>query len=110
MQDHVTKTKYSIDWTKVTSALKKLGSYTIILLALSSGFFLGRVSNDILPKTEAPKPSVKQASEISIAINEANQMLIIDKKTGKYDMFADSVGITIFRMYAGKMYQQQAGK
>jgi hypothetical protein len=37
-------------------------------------------------------------------------MLIIDKKTGKYDMFADSVGLTIFRMYAGKIYQQQAGK
>jgi hypothetical protein len=101
--------KFRIDWSKVVSTLKKVGSYTIILLALSSGFFLGRVSHEILPKVET-KPTVKQASEISIAINESNQMMIIDKKTGKYDMFADSVGITIFRMYAGKIYQEQAGK
>jgi hypothetical protein len=101
--------KFKMDWTKVFSTLKKIGSYTIILLALSSGFFLGRVSHEILPKVEA-RPGVKQATEISIAINESNQMLIIDKKTGKYDMFADSVGLTIFRMYAGKIYQQQAGK
>jgi len=101
--------KFRIDWSKVVSTLKKVGSYTIILLALSSGFFLGRVSHEILPKVET-KPTVKQASEISIAINESNQMMVIDKKTGKYDMFADSVGITIFRMYAGKIYQEQAGK
>lgn len=101
--------KFQIDWSKVSTVLKKIGSYTIILLALSSGFFLGRVSHEILPKVET-KPTVKQASDISIAINESNQMMVIDKKTGKYDMFADSVGITIFRMYAGKIYQEQASK
>jgi len=107
MQEETTKKR--INYTNVISTLKKVGNYTFILLVLSSGFFLGRVSNDILPKVEV-KPTVKQADEISIAINESNQMLIIDKKTGKYDMFADSVGTTIFRMYAGKIYQQQAGK
>jgi hypothetical protein len=101
--------KFRMDWSKIMTTLKKVGSYTLILLALSSGFFLGRVSHEILPKVEA-KPTVKQASDISIAINESNQMMVIDKKTGKYDMFADSVGITIFRMYAGKIYQEQAGK
>lgn len=110
MQDHVIKTKFNIDWTKVISSLKKVANYTFILLVLSSGFFLGRVSNDILPKVEPAKPGIRQADEISIAINESNQMLIIDKKTGKYDMFDEKVGTTIFRMYAGKIYQQQAGK
>lgn len=110
MQSQVTKTKVRIDWTKVISTLKNVGNYVFILLVLTSGFFLGRVSHDILPKVEAPQPTVKQANEISIAINESNQMLIIDKKSGKYEMFADSIGLTIFRMYAGKIYQQQAGK
>lgn len=110
MQDHVTKTRVRIDWTKVVKALKNVANYVFILIVLTSGFFLGRVSHDILPKVEAPQPTVKQANEISIAINESNQMLIIDKKSGKYEMFADSIGLTIFRMYAGKIYQQQAGK
>jgi hypothetical protein len=110
MQSQVTKTKVRIDWTKVISTLKNVANYVFILLVLTSGFFLGRVSHDILPKVEAPQPTVKQANEISIAINESNQMLIIDKKSGKYEMFADSIGLTIFRMYAGKIYQQQAGK
>ena len=110
MQDHLKKKKVRIDWTKVVKALKNVANNGFILIVLTSGFFLGRVSHDILPKVEAPQPTVKQANEISIAINESNQMLIIDKKSGKYEMFADSIGLTIFRMYAGKIYQQQAGK
>jgi len=107
MENQVTKTKF--DSAKLINGLKKVGNYTFILLVLASGFFLGRMSHEILPKVEV-KPSVRTANEISVAINESNQMLIIDKRTGKYDVFADSVGMTIFRLYAGKIYQNQAGK
>jgi hypothetical protein len=106
MMNHVTKTKYSIDWTKAITAMKKVANYTFLLLVLTSGFFIGRISHDILPKVES-KPTMKFHQDISIAINESNQMLIIDKKSGKYEMFEDSVGLTIFKMYANRIYTNQ---
>jgi hypothetical protein len=106
MMNHETKTKYSIDWVKVINAMKKVANYTFLLLVLTSGFFIGRISHDILPKVES-KPTMKFHKNISIAVNESNQMLIIDKKTGKYEMFEDSVGVTIFKVYANRIYTNQ---
>lgn len=91
--------------SKVKDFAKKLGSYTIILAMLVIGFFIGRLSSDIFHKSEIANvpPSVKGLKEISIAINESNDILIIDRKDGTYEMFSDSVGMTIFRMYAGRI-------
>lgn len=106
MQDQVTKTKYRINWKPVISTTRKIANYTFLLLVLSSGFFIGRISHDILPKVDS-NPTMKFQKDISIAINESNQMLIIDKKSGKYEMFQDSVGITIFKIYANQIYNNQ---
>jgi hypothetical protein len=106
MTTQETKAKYRIDWKPVIMATKKIANYTFLLLVLTSGFFIGRISHDILPKVES-KPTMKFQKDISIAVNESNQMLIIDKKSGKYEMFQDSVGVTIFKMYANRIYTNQ---
>lgn len=95
-----------INWEKIFSILKKVGNYTFLLLVLCSGFFIGRISHEILPKVES-RPTLKTAEEITIAVDQSNRMLIIDKRTGKYDVFEDSVGISIFKMYANQIYQNQ---
>ena len=50
----------------------------------------------------------KTLTEISIAINESDQLLIIDKQTGEYVVYQDSIGKTIFYLYANKMYKSEA--
>lgn len=95
-----------IKMEQILTAAKKVANYTFLLLVLTSGFFIGRISHDILPKVEST-PTMKFHKDISIAVNESNQMLIIDKKSGKYEMFEDSVGVTIFKMYANRIYSNQ---
>jgi hypothetical protein len=94
---------------KLFPALRKVANYTFILLVLTSGFFIGRISHEILPQVES-RPTMREIKDISIAVNESNQMLIIDKRTGKYEMFSDSIGTTIFKMYANRIYQNQPSK
>lgn len=89
---------------RISNLFNKLGNYILIIAMLIIGFFIGKYSNTINPREDQIMKSLSE-KEISIAINESNDLLIIDKKSGKYEIFSDSVGLTIFRMYAGKISQ-----
>jgi hypothetical protein len=91
---------------KVVDFFKKLGNYALILAMLVIGFFIGKFYNQIIsPKEAESQIQIHTMKEISIAVNESNDLMIMDKKTGNYKIFEDSVGLTIFRMYAGKISQ-----
>ena len=44
--------------------------------------------------------NIKTPDNTSVAINEKNQLLLINKQTGEYILYSDSVGISIFNIYA----------
>lgn len=93
--------------------LKTLGktvlSYALLVVALGSAYLIGAnnaVEKDTPLKEENcffPKFS---PAEISVAVNEENDLLLIDKKTGKYKVYTEDLGLTIFKMYAKKIRQQ----
>lgn len=87
-------------------SVQKIAAYIYIIAALVSGFYIGSQYHRLESKPEF-KPTVKKGRETSIAINEANQLMLIDRKTGKYEIYSDSIGISIFRMYASKIYQNK---
>jgi hypothetical protein len=90
--------------SKVKEFAKKLGSYLLIIVMLVIGYHIGRVSTNLFKPSKAKiAPEIKSISEVSIAINESNNILIINRKDGSYEMFSDSVGMTIFRIYAGRI-------
>ena len=45
-------------------------------------------------------------SEISIAVNESNELIMIERATGKYIVYSDTIGQTIFGMYANRIHQE----
>ena len=45
--------------------------------------------------------------ETSIAINERNELMIIDRSTGMYEVYESKIGNTIFSLYANQMYSQK---
>lgn len=99
---------------KIMPILKSLGKYIstilILLCAISIGAIIGYYYNVNLTnkKVKNAWKSVKPLTEISIAINESDQLLIIDKQTGEYVVYQDSIGKTIFYLYANKMYKSEA--
>jgi hypothetical protein len=38
-----------------------------------------------------------------IAVDSENKLIIMDRKTGQYIIYSDSVGSAIFKMYAAKI-------
>ena len=93
--------------------LKVLGktvlSYTLLVVALGSAYLIGANSNDpsgaTIKEENCFLPKFSPA-EISVAVNESNDLLLIDKKTGKYKVYTEDLGLTIFKMYAKKIRQQ----
>lgn len=53
------------------------------------------------PYTHAFSPE-----EISIAVNESNELIMIERATGKYIVYSDKIGQTIFGMYANRIHQE----
>jgi len=93
------------DAAKVLNVAGKVAiAIAVAAVCIGGGILYGKHTN---AKDEKPtmiiQPSIK-LKDVSIAINERDEMIIIDRKTGEYITYEDSVGTAIFTMYAGKLY------
>jgi len=93
---------------RATNALKVASRIAIIATAV----VIGIISHDIYQRVTNPQPAEmrirfekpKTITETSIAINERGELMVIDRITGEYHLYQDSVGRAIFNMYAGRIY------
>jgi uncharacterized cupredoxin-like copper-binding protein len=58
---------------------------------------------------ENPYAHAFSPEEISIAVNESAELIMIERKTGKYIVYSDAIGQTIFGMYANRIHQEANG-
>ena len=57
-------------------------------------------------KIENPYAHAFSPEEISIAVNESNELIMIERATGDYIVYSDQIGQTIFGMYANRIHQE----
>lgn len=92
---------------KIKSIFKELGKYSIITVVIVASFFLGKFYESF-QKTKVEKVIITniQRSDVNIAIDENNHLMVIDKKTGDYVVYQDSIGNSIFKLYAKSIWAQ----
>ena len=96
---------------KLESFAKKLGNILIVATAMVAGFFIGYFYWVAMNRvTDSPMKKAKPMQTTSVAINERNELLVIDRVSGSYTVFQDSVGLMIFNLYANKKYSQTVGQ
>lgn len=102
-----------LDSKKEEPKIKKcnnISHYLLHLLALLVGVTIGyyyHVIEEIkLKNVSLPQKEVLR-SDVSIAVDDHNNLMIIDKKSGEYTIYQDSIGQSIFGMYAGKIMVNQ---
>lgn len=93
---------------KLSQLFKNGVIYGIIVCAITASFFLGNFYNQITNKDKSSKVQVKTIvkSEVNLAIDENNHLIVIEKKTGNYSIYQDSIGKTIFKLYAKNVWGQ----
>jgi len=87
---------------------KKLGNLLVLAVALFAGTVIGYYYHHFTKtKSTIKVDEVKTIAETSVAINERKELLIIDRASGRYVIYDDSVGTAIFTMYANRLYLNQ---
>ena len=91
---------------KVKSIFKAALNYSLIILGMSVFFTLGYYYKDIKTYSQRTKPEYIKRSEVTIAIDENSNFMIIAKNDGTYTMMEDSIGRAIFDIYAKNIWSQ----
>ena len=73
---------------------------------MSVFFTLGYYYKDIKSYSVKTKPLYIKRSEVTIAIDENSNFMIIAKNDGTYTMLEDSIGRAIFDIYAKNIWSQ----
>lgn len=79
----------------------------LICLSVGIGFLIGRNFHRLVPD-EIPIVKIKyvKKSDINIAVDETNRLILIDNKNGDYVIYSDSVGNSIFNLYAKQIWNK----
>ena len=48
--------------------------------------------------------------DVSVAMNEKSELILMDRSSGTYQMFDAQVGQEVFNLYASKLYTAQKSK
>ena len=87
---------------------QKLLTVGIVAVSIVGGIFAHKIYqklNEEKPcKSTIIYPEMKVMTNTSVAVNERGELMLIDRKNGTFQIYQDSVGKTIFKMYANKMY------
>lgn len=99
---------------KISEKLKQLFKttfiYVVILVSASASFFVGMFYQKMNTKTKKHEVTKILKHEVVLAVDENNNLIIIQKSTGDYTIFQDSIGKHIFNMYANSVWNQNTQK
>ena len=99
----------NINREKVMNLLKPAMNLIIVAAVGTLMFRLGiayQNNKNKETKVENPYAHAYSPEEISIAVNESNELIMIERATGKYIVYSDAIGQTIFSMYANRIHQE----
>lgn len=90
--------------------IKNIVIYVIIMISVVASFIIGFTYHKINYKATIPKKEIVRVkkNDVTIAIDENHFLIMINNKTGDYTVYDDSVGNTIFKIYAANVWAQHS--
>ena len=97
---------------KLSKTMKSLGNWILTITVALSAFFLGyyypKIKQTIVGEQKTfivPKTS----SEITVSVTDRGELMVMDRRTGKFEIYEETVGLNIFKAY-GVRITQNPGK
>lgn len=86
--------------------MQKALTVGIVAVSIVGGIFAHKIyvklNEDKPCKSAIIYPEMKVMKQTSVAVNERGELMLIDRKNGTFQIYQDSVGQAIFKMYANK--------
>lgn len=105
-----------MDKQLIIEKVKQIGKQTLFYLIITTSLIVGVSIGyhyeklKTLGQSSKFNPSVIKKSDVSLAIDEKNNILIVNKNDGTYIMYQDSIGYTIFNFYAKNIWSEHSKK
>jgi hypothetical protein len=90
--------KISDFYAALKVVLNNIGKACLFFIAACAGYFSCEIYH--LTRSSGEGSSIRTIKETSIALNERGELLLIDRKSGDFTIYQDSVGLSIFHHYA----------
>lgn len=90
--------------------VKNVMLYVIVIVSVISSFIVGFTYHKLTYKTKVVKKEIVKIKkdDVTIAIDENHYLIMINNNTGDYTVYDDSVGNTIFKLYAANVWGQHS--
>lgn len=102
------KLKIATDFIKKLA--KNTAIYSVIIVATIASFYVGMYYNKTVTEKKGVKIEVTKVlkQDVNLAIDENNNLIVIENKSGNYTIYQDSIGETIFKLYAKNVWGQHS--
>ena len=91
--------------------LDRIKKISLFLILIALGYSLCEIYHyTIKPKEVKAIKQTRNARETSVAINERGELMLINRVTGEYEIYQDSIGKSIFTIYANSMQSKYSDK
>ena len=102
------RTKMKYTWSKkVVETLRTIAQVAVLLFIMYGSFYIGTIYSEMMNKEVIiERQEINNIGETSVSINERNELMILDRNTGNYQIYQDSVGISIFWLYARQLHEE----
>ena len=88
--------------TKISGFFKNLGKVLLFVIAVCFGYGACELYHFTKRDPEVAKHP-QTIRQTSVAINERGELMLINRKSGDYNIYQDSVGEAIFNLYASQI-------
>jgi hypothetical protein len=87
---------------------KNIMVYGIVIISVIASFIVGYTYRKLTTKAITPKTEMERVrkKDVTLAIDESHHLIIINNNTGDYTVYQDSIGKTIFKLYAANVWGQ----
>lgn len=96
---------------KMTKMMKSLGNWILIITVALSAFFLGYYYPKIKQTIVGEQKSFitpKNSNEITVSVTDRGELMVMDRRTGKFEIYDEAVGLNVFKAYGSRITQTPA--
>jgi len=93
---------------KLSKTMKSLGNWILVFSVALSAFFLGYYYPKIKQTVAGDQKSFivpKNSGEITVSVTDRGELMVMDRRTGKFEIYEETVGLNIFKAYGNRITQ-----
>lgn len=93
---------------KATKTMKSLGNWIMVTTVALSAFFLGYYYPKIKQTIVGEQKSFivpRTSNQITVSVTDRGELMVMDRATGKFEIYEESVGLNVFKAYGNRIIQ-----